>query len=83
MRPIAKPLLAVGFLGVLLGVVQNVGLAQRGSSNSPVIGVWRITESTYTGPNARTVTNPQPRSQSRLANSINLPSDFALSSYSR
>jgi len=45
---------------VLIGVVQIVGSAQRGGSNSAVIGVWRVSELTVTGPNARKVTNPQP-----------------------
>jgi Lipocalin-like domain len=60
MRTSTRGLWAAGFLVVPLGVAQIVGLAQRDSSNSPVIGVWRISETTFTRPNARTVTNPQP-----------------------
>jgi hypothetical protein len=60
MRTSTKWLLAAGFLGVLLGVVQIVGFAQRGNSNASIIGVWRMAEATSTGPNARTVTNLQP-----------------------
>jgi hypothetical protein len=43
-------------------VVMNAGttLAQRGSAAATVVGVWRVSEVTYTGPAARTVTNPQP-----------------------
>jgi hypothetical protein len=33
---------------------------QRSSSQTSLKGVWRATEIRYTGPNARTVTNPQP-----------------------
>jgi hypothetical protein len=53
----AKRLLVVG---VLIGIAQIVGHAQRGGSNSGVIGVWRVSEITFIGPNERTVTNPQP-----------------------
>ena len=56
-----KRLLAAGVLvGALIGVAQIVSFAQRGSSDSAVIGVWRVSEVTFTGPNARKVTNPQP-----------------------
>src|ERR1700722_14775735 len=60
MRTSPRCLWAAGFLGVLLGVVQIVGFAQRASSSSPVIGVWRVSEVTQTGPNARSRTNLQP-----------------------
>jgi hypothetical protein len=60
MRTSTRWLLATGFLGVLIGIVQIVGFAQRDSSSASIIGVWRITELTRTGPNARTRTNPQP-----------------------
>ena len=53
----AKRLLVVG---VLIGIAQIVGCAQRGDSNSGVIGVWGVSEITFVGPNERTVTNPQP-----------------------
>jgi hypothetical protein len=35
-----------------------IALAQRGAS--PVVGVWKVAEVTFTGPKARTLTNPQP-----------------------
>jgi len=47
-------------VGVLIGVWQIVGIAQRGNAASPVVGVWRITEYTTTGPNGRKNTSPQP-----------------------
>ena len=46
----------IGTLGMTLGVVVS---AQRGSSPS-IVGVWRISEVTITGPNARKITSPQP-----------------------
>ena len=46
--------------GALIGVWQMVGIAQRGSASSPVVGVWRVTEYTTTGPNGRKNTSPQP-----------------------
>jgi hypothetical protein len=48
------------FVGVVVGIAEIVGLAQRGSSNSSVIGVWRVSEETTTGPNGQRNTNPQP-----------------------
>jgi hypothetical protein len=60
MRTSTKRLLAAGLLGVLIGITQIVGFAQRGGSNSAVIGVWRVSEETTTGPNGRKNTNPQP-----------------------
>ena len=42
---------------VMLGVV--VVTAQRGSTPS-VVGVWRVSEVTLTGPNARKIMSPQP-----------------------
>jgi len=55
-----KRLLTAAVLVVVLGdIAQMVAVAQRGSAN-PVIGVWRVSEITYTGPKARTVANPQP-----------------------
>jgi hypothetical protein len=51
-------LLAAGLLGVLICAVEMVGLAQRGSSS--VAGVWRASEVTHTGSNARSIMNPQP-----------------------
>jgi hypothetical protein len=46
--------------GVLIGVAEIVGHAQRGNSNSGVIGVWRVSEIAFIGPNDRTLTTPQP-----------------------
>ena len=48
------------FVGVVVGIAEIVGFAQRGSSNSAVIGVLRVAEETTTGPNGRKNTNPQP-----------------------
>jgi hypothetical protein len=45
---------------VFIGIAGVVGHAQRGNSNSDVIGVWRVSEMTFIGPNDRTVTEPQP-----------------------
>ena len=56
-----KRLLAAGVLAtVLIGVAQLAGRAQRGNAPVTVVGVWRVSEVTYTGPSARKVTNPQP-----------------------
>ena len=52
-----KRLVTAAVLVVVLGMV---AIAQRGSADSPVVGVWRVSEGTFTGPNARTVKNPQP-----------------------
>ena len=57
---ITKRLLATAIVVVLVGIAQVVGTAQSGSAKSPVIGVWRVSELTITGPNARTNTSPQP-----------------------
>lgn len=46
----------IGTLGMTLGVFVS---AQRGSSPS-IVGVWRLSEVTITGPNARKITSPQP-----------------------
>jgi hypothetical protein len=44
---------------VLLATLGIVLFAQRGSSPS-IVGVWRVSERTITGPEARKITNPQP-----------------------
>ena len=44
---------------VLVALSGIVTIAQRGSAPS-IVGVWRVSEVTYTGPNARTVKSPQP-----------------------
>ncbi len=54
-----KHLAAAATLVVLLGGVARIG-AQSGSANSPVVGVWRVSELAATGPNASTIKNPQP-----------------------
>ena len=53
-------LTAAVLVGVVVGITQRSGFAQGGSSNSAVIGVWRVSEVTTTGPNGRKNTNPQP-----------------------
>ena len=53
-------LAAAALVGVLVGISQVVGFAQRGSSSASLVGVWKVSEVTYTGPNAKKVTNPQP-----------------------
>lgn len=53
----AKRLLVAG---VLIGIAQIVGHAQRGNSNSGIIGVWRVSEIAFIEENKRTVTKPQP-----------------------
>jgi hypothetical protein len=58
---ISKAQIAVGVLAVVaFGVAQLVGLAQRLNAVSPVVGVWRLTELTTTGPGGNTNRNPQP-----------------------
>jgi hypothetical protein len=54
---------AVALAGAVLGVVSVVvahGAEQRGNSTSSIVGVWKLSETTTTGPNAKTVTSPQP-----------------------
>src|SRR5215467_2745870 len=51
----AKRLLVAG---VVIAIAEIVGHAQRGNSNSGIIGVWRVSE--ITGPNHKTLTTPQP-----------------------
>jgi hypothetical protein len=61
MRTSTKRLLAVGVLAaVVIGITQIASFAQRGTSNASVVGVWRVSEVTTTGPNGRKYTNPQP-----------------------
>ena len=51
----------VSVVAVLVGV-GFVRMAQggQGSTTTPVMGVWRVSEVTFTGPNARQITSPQP-----------------------
>ena len=51
--------MAGGIAGTLLLIAQIVGVAQ-GGTQSGIVGVWRVSEVTRTGPNARTIANPQP-----------------------
>jgi hypothetical protein len=60
MRTSTKWFVAAGLSVVLIGVVQLLASAQGGVSNSAVVGVWRVSEVTTTGPNGRKITNPQP-----------------------
>jgi hypothetical protein len=54
---------AVALAGAVLGVVSVVvahGAQPRSNSTPSVVGVWKLSEVTFTGPNARKVTSPQP-----------------------
>ena len=46
----------------LVGVTAILGalLFAQGNSNPSIVGVWKVAERTYTGPNARKITSPQP-----------------------
>lgn len=48
----------VSIVGVVAGA--TILVAQNRATTSPLVGVWRVAERTSTGPNARTVTDPQP-----------------------
>jgi hypothetical protein len=48
-----------GIPATLLLVAQIAGVAQ-GGTQSGIVGVWRVSEVTRPGPNARTIANPQP-----------------------
>jgi hypothetical protein len=56
-RVTARVLVAAG---LFLCVGQIVACGPGRQEQSPVIGVWQVAEVTTTGPNGRTVTNPQP-----------------------
>ena len=47
-------------LGALVVFGSAMAAQQGGSSTPSIVGVWRIAEVTFTGPNARKITNPQP-----------------------
>jgi hypothetical protein len=51
---------AAAIVVFLLSVSQVVGVAQRGTASSPIVGVWRVTERTTTGPNGKKNASPQP-----------------------
>ena len=62
-----RNLVAAGFLfaagvivGVLIASAQLVVVAQGATDRTNQVGVWRLSEVRTTGPNARTITNPQP-----------------------
>ena len=58
MQRSSRVVLAAAAVSMCLGVGQLVTRAQ--GKTSPVTGVWKVTEVTTTGPNARKTTNPQP-----------------------
>jgi hypothetical protein len=60
MQRMRVALVATGMVAVFVCVGQGVGKAQSGKSASPLIGVWRITGVTRTGPNSHNTANPQP-----------------------
>ena len=45
-------------VGFVISNIQIVGSAQRRSADAMVVGVWRVSELTRTGPNSRTNLNP-------------------------
>jgi hypothetical protein len=47
-------------MGLVFSVIQISAYTQRANSNASVIGVWRVSEWTTSGPNGRKITNPQP-----------------------
>jgi hypothetical protein len=57
---LTKRLLTSAIVVVLVGIAQVAGVAQSRGAKSPVVGVWRLSEVTETGANARTITTPQP-----------------------
>ena len=51
---------SAGAVLVVVSVVVALGAQQRSGSTPSIVGVWKLSEMTYTGPNARKVTSPQP-----------------------
>ena len=53
---------AVALAGTVLvvSVVVALGAQQRSNSTPSIVGVWKLSETTTTGPNAKKVTSPQP-----------------------
>jgi hypothetical protein len=47
-------------LGFLCAVLLTSGIAPAQQKSTPLTGAWQVTEVKMTGPNARTITNPQP-----------------------
>ena len=48
--------------GTLAAIVlaSSVAVVARQGNSPSIVGVWRVSEVTFTGPNARKLTNPQP-----------------------
>ena len=56
-----RVLVRAGILsGLVIGAAQMVSLAQRGAPPSSVVGVWRVSELTTTGPDGKTNPEAQP-----------------------
>ena len=55
-----KRLLSATTLVVVLGGLTRTSVAQSGSASAPVVGVWKVSEITTTGPNAAAIKSPQP-----------------------
>jgi hypothetical protein len=51
--------IAAGVLAAI-ALAATAAVTARQQSPSSIVGVWRVTEVAFTGPNARKVTNPQP-----------------------
>lgn len=47
-------------LGFLCALLPTSGIASTQQKSTPLTGAWQVTRIQITGPNARTVTNPQP-----------------------
>jgi hypothetical protein len=52
--------LSAAVVGTILIVGAAAVAQQRGGSQPSVVGVWKVSEATVTGPNARKIANPQP-----------------------
>src|SRR5438128_11231378 len=47
-------------LGFLCALLLTSGMAPAQQKSTPLTGAWQVTSVQTTGPNARTITNPQP-----------------------
>ena len=56
---LSRRTLAGGTLAAIALASSVAVIARQGNSPS-IVGVWRVSEVTFTGPNARKLTNPQP-----------------------
>ena len=56
---LSKRVLAGGTLAAI-ALVSSVAVVARQGNSPSIVGVWRVSEVTFTGPNARKLTNPQP-----------------------